>query len=143
MDIKGKRFLLIGGAGFIGSHTADELLKEDISELLIYDNFCRGSQENLDSALKDPRCRIFGAGGDMLQTDILNAAMNGIDGVFHFAALWLLQCHEYPRAAFSANVEGTFNVLETCVSNSVKRLVCSSSASARACWQAGLPAAGK
>jgi len=49
--------------------------------------------------------------------------------VFHFAALWLLQCHEYPRAAFDVNVRGTFNVLEACVANKVKRLVYSSSAS--------------
>ena len=51
------------------------------------------------------------------------------DGVFHFAALWLLQCHEYPRAAFNTNVLGTFNVLEACVNNDVGRLVWSSSAS--------------
>ena len=64
-----------------------------------------------------------------MQTDILNAAMKDIDGVFHFAALWLLQCHEYPRSAFDVNIRGMFNVLESCVSNDVKRLVFSSSAS--------------
>ena len=129
MDIKGKRFLLIGGAGLIGSHTADELIKEDINELIIFDNFCRGSEENLENVLKDPRCKVFEAGGDILQTDILNAAMKGIDGVFHFAALWLLQCYEYPRSAFEVNIKGTFNVLEACLKNQVKRIVYSSSAS--------------
>jgi UDP-glucose 4-epimerase len=129
MEIKGKRLLLIGGAGLIGSHTVDELLKEDIGELIIYDNFCRGSEENLEIGLKDPRCKIFKAGGDILQTDILDAAMKDIDGVFHFAALWLLQCYEYPRSAFEVNVKGTFNVLEACVKNRVQRLVFSSSAS--------------
>ena len=129
MDIRGKRFLVIGGAGLIGSHTVDELLKEDIKELIIYDNFCRGTEENLRYALKDPRCKIFQAGGDILQTDILQDAMKGIDGVFHFAALWLLQCYEYPRSAFEVNIKGLFNVLEACVKNNVKRLVSSSSAS--------------
>lgn len=129
MDIKGKRLLLIGGSGLIGSHTADELLKEDIKELVIYDNFCRGSEENLENALNDKRCRIFQAGGDILQTDILNDAMKGMDGVFHFAALWLLQCYEYPRSAFEVNIKGTFNVLEACVKHNIKRLVFSSSAS--------------
>jgi UDP-glucose 4-epimerase len=129
MDIKGKRFLLIGGAGFIGSHAADELLKEDVKEVIIYDNFCRGSEENLENALKDKRCRIFNIGGDILQTDILDAAMKGVDGVFHFAALWLLQCYEHPRSAFEVNIKGTFNVLEACVKNNIKRLVYSSSAS--------------
>ena len=129
MDIRGKRFLLIGGAGLIGSHTADELIKEDIKELIIYDNFCRGTEENLEHALKYPRCRIFEAGGDIMQTDILEAAMKGVDGVFHFAALWLLQCYEYPRSAFEVNIKGTFNVLEACLKNQVSRLVYSSSAS--------------
>lgn len=129
MNIKGKRLLLIGGAGLIGSHTADELLKEDIKELIIYDNFVRGSFENLEDALKDPRCKVFEVGGDILHTDILDAAMRDMDGVFHFAALWLLQCHEYPRSAFEVNIKGTFNVLDACVKNNVKRLVYSSSAS--------------
>ncbi len=129
MDVKGKRFLLIGGAGLIGSHTADELLQEDIKELLIYDNFTRGTLRNINGALKDPRCKVFDAGGDILQTDILDAAMKDIDGVYHFAALWLLQCHEYPRSAFDVNIKGTFNVIDACIKNNVKRLVYSSSAS--------------
>ena len=129
MEIKGTRILVIGGAGLIGSHVVEELLKEDIREIIVYDNFCRGTHENLQQALKDPRCRIFEIGGDILQTDILNAAMKEVDGVIHLAALWLLQCHEYPRAAFDVNIRGTFNVLEACVNNKIKRLVYSSSAS--------------
>src|SRR5687767_549346 len=129
MDIRGKRFLVIGGAGLIGSHAVEELLKDDVKEVVIYDNFCRGTEENIAQALKDPRCKVFEIGGDILQTDILDAAMKNIDGVFHFAALWLLQCHEYPRAAFEVNIKGTFNVIEACVKNNVKRLVYSSSAS--------------
>jgi len=129
MDIRGKRFLVIGGAGLIGSHTVDILTKEDIREVLVYDNFVRGTHENLAGALRDPRVKIYDVGGDVCQTDILNAAMQGVDGVFHFAALWLLQCHEFPRAAFDVNIRGTFNVLEACVANKVQRLVYSSSAS--------------
>ncbi len=129
MDLKGKRMLVIGGAGFIGSHVVDELIKTDVGEVLVYDNFSRGTKENLEVALKDPRVRIFELGGDLVQTDILNQAMKGVDGVFHLAALWLLHCHEYPRSAFEVNVRGTFNVLEACAANGVKRLVYSSSAS--------------
>ena len=129
MDIRGKRLLIIGGAGLIGSHTVDKLIKEDVAEILVYDNFVRGVRENLAAALKDPRVKIYDVGGDICQTDILNAAMKNIDGVFHFAALWLLQCHEFPRAAFDVNIRGTFNVLEACVTNKVQRLVYSSSAS--------------
>jgi len=55
--------------------------------------------------------------------------MKGIDGVFHFAALWLLHCYEYPRSAFEVNIRGTFNVLESIINNGIQRLVYSSSAS--------------
>ncbi|MGD8294032.1 MAG: SDR family NAD(P)-dependent oxidoreductase [Desulfobacterales bacterium] len=129
MNIKGSRILVIGGAGLIGSHVVEELLKADIKEVIVYDNFCRGTHENLAEAMKDDRFRIFEIGGDILQTDILDAAMQDVDGVIHLAALWLLQCHEYPRAAFDVNIRGTFNVLEACVKNNIKRLVYSSSAS--------------
>lgn len=129
MNVKGSKILVIGGAGLIGSHVVEELLKEDVREVIVYDNFCRGSLENLEISRQDPRCRVFEIGGDILQTDILNAAMKGVDGVIHLAALWLLQCHEYPRAAFDVNIHGTFNVFEACVSNNIKRLVYSSSAS--------------
>src|SRR5688500_16426246 len=100
MRLEGSKLVLIGGAGLIGSHTADRLLQEDVKEVVIYDNFVRGRAENLAETLKDPRVRIFDVGGDILQTDILAAGLSGIDGVFHFAALWLLQCHEFPRSAF-------------------------------------------
>ena len=129
MDVRGKRLLVIGGAGLIGSHTVDLLTREDVAEIVVYDNFVRGREDNLQDALKDPRVRIFDIGGDICQTDILEAAMDKVDGVFHFAALWLLQCHDFPRAAFDVNIRGTFNVLEACVKKGVKRLVYSSSAS--------------
>jgi UDP-glucose 4-epimerase len=129
MDIRGKKFVVIGGAGLIGSHTVDRLTREDIGEIVVYDNFVRGTSENLSEALRDSRVRIYDIGGDICQTDILNAALAGADGVFHFAALWLLQCHEFPRSAFDVNVRGTFNVLDACVTQGVKRLIYSSSAS--------------
>src|SRR4051794_11176963 len=129
MRIERSKLVLIGGAGLIGSHTADRLLREDAREILIYDNFVRGRLENLQNALRDPRVQIFDIGGDILHTDILDAALEGADAVFHFAALWLLQCHEFPRSAFDVNVHGTFNVMEACVKAKVKRLVYSSSAS--------------
>ncbi len=129
MDIKGKKLVVVGGAGLIGSHTVDRLLREDVKEIVVYDNFTRGSHENLQEAMKDSRVKIYDVGGDIMQTDILQSAFEGTDGVFHLAALWLLQCHDYPRSAFDVNVRGTFNVMEACVKKGVKRLVYSSSAS--------------
>ena len=129
MDLTNKRLLVIGGAGLIGSHTVDALLDEPVAELRVFDNLTRGRRENLSRALQDPRVNLYGLGGDILHRDILNEAMKGIDGVFHFAALWLLHCHDFPRSAFEVNIGGTFNVLEACLNNGVKRLVHSSSAS--------------
>lgn len=129
MDLAGRKLVVIGGAGLIGSHTVDLLVREDVREIVVFDNFARGVPANIADALRDPRVRVFEAGGDICQTDILERALDGADGVFHFAALWLLQCHDYPRAAFDVNIRGTFNVMEACVRQGVKRLVYSSSAS--------------
>jgi UDP-glucose 4-epimerase len=129
MQISGNRFLVIGGAGFIGSHLVDKLLEEGAAHIRIYDNFSRGTRANLEQALRDPRAEIFADGGDILHRDTLLSAMEGMDGVFHLAALWLLQCHEYPRSAFDVNVAGTMNVIEAVIASGVKRLVFSSSAS--------------
>ena len=86
MDIRGKKMVLVGGAGLIGSHTTDALLMEDVREVVIYDNFVRGRVENLTEALKDPRVKIFDVGGDVMQTDILEAALDGADGVLGLPA---------------------------------------------------------
>lgn len=129
MDIQGKKFLVIGGAGFIGSHVVEELLKHDVGAVVIYDNFARGKFEYIEEFLKDPRCSFYENGGDIRETDILNDAVAGMDGVFHLAAMWLLHCKDYPRTAFDVNIQGTFNVLEACVKNNIERLVYSSSAS--------------
>jgi UDP-glucose 4-epimerase len=129
MDLKNKNILVIGGAGFIGGFVVAELLKEDVAKVVVYDNFARGKMANIAESLKDPRCSIFPLGGDVRETDILNDAMKDVDYVFHLAAMWLLHCKDYPRTAFEVNIAGTFNVLEACVRNNIKKLIYSSSAS--------------
>jgi len=129
MELNNSKVLVIGGAGFIGGFVVRELLKHEVAEVVIYDNFARGKFENIEESLKDPRCRIYEYGGDIRDIDILNQAMNGKDFVFHLSAMWLLHCRDFPRTAFKVNIEGTFNVLEACVKNNVKKLIYSSSAS--------------
>jgi UDP-glucose 4-epimerase len=129
MSLEGKRVLVIGGAGFIGSFIVEELLKEPVAEVVVYDNFTRGKLMNITESLRDPRCRIFPLGGDIRDRDILDVAVRGVDYVFHLAAMWLLHCKDFPRTAFHVNIEGTFNVLEACARHRVKKLVYSSSAS--------------
>lgn len=128
-NLKNARVLVIGGAGFIGGFVVRELLKEPVKEVIIYDNFTRGKLENIEESLKDSRCFIFPYGGDIKDIDILDKAMEGIDYVFHLAAMWLLHCKDFPRTAFEVNIAGTFNVLEACVKHKIKKLIYSSSAS--------------
>jgi len=127
MIVKDKRFLVIGGAGFIGSHVVDELLKEEVNEVVVYDNFSRGGEDNLKEAMKDKRLTIIK--GDILHRDFLEKAMEGVDGVFHLAAVWLLHCHEFPETAFEVNIRGTFNVIMSAIKQKVGKVVFSSSAS--------------
>lgn len=128
-NITGTTVLVIGGAGFIGSHVVGELLTTDVGSVVIYDNFTRGKMSNLEPYLKDPRCSIYANGGDVRDLDLLDDAMKGVDYVIHLAAMWLLHCRDFPRTAFHVNIEGTFNVLEACVRHNIKKLVYSSSAS--------------
>ncbi len=129
MELSGKRVLVIGGAGFIGSHVVAELLQTDVSKIVVYDNYARGKRSNIAESLEDPRVSIFEDGGDIREVDVLNNAMKDVDAVVHLAAMWLLHCKDYPRTAFDVNIAGTFNVLEACVNNGIERLVYSSSAS--------------
>jgi nucleoside-diphosphate-sugar epimerase len=129
VELTDKRFVIVGGAGLIGSHLVEALLREDVGEVVVYDNFVRGTRENLGVALEDPRCSVFEHGGDIMQADVLRSALDGADGVFHLAALWLLHCQDFPRAAFDVNIRGSFNVFEACIDAGVDRIVYSSSAS--------------
>lgn len=129
MKLSGARILVIGGAGFIGSHLVEQLLAGPVAEVRVYDNFARGKHGHVERVLEDPRCTLYEHGGDVRDVDLLDDAMQDVDGVVHLAAMWLLHCRDFPRTAFHVNVEGTFNVLEACVKNGVKRLVYSSSAS--------------
>jgi len=127
VEIRNSKILVIGGAGLIGSHIVEELVQEDIGKLVILDNFTRGKLENIEHVLQDERVEYYE--GDITHVDVLDYVVKGADYVFHLAALWLLHCHEFPRASFEVNIAGTFNVLEACVKNNVEKLIYSSSAS--------------
>tara|TARA_B100001564_G_scaffold358450_1_gene377155 strand:- start:997 stop:1983 length:987 start_codon:yes stop_codon:yes gene_type:complete len=129
MRIDNSNILVIGGAGFIGSFVVSELLKHPVKKVVVYDNFTRGNKSYLAAQLNDERCSIFPFGGDIRETDILNIAMDGMDYVISLAAMWLLHCKDFPRTAFDVNIAGTFNILEACVKNNIKKLIWSSSAS--------------
>lgn len=127
MDITNKTIMLIGGAGLVGSHIVDELTGEPVKEIIVFDNFVRGNRENLAESLKSPKVRVIE--GSMTDRESLRRSMQGVDGVFLLASLWLGECVNDPRSAWETNVMGTWNVVEACKELGVKRIVYSSSAS--------------
>lgn len=122
-----KRVLITGGAGLIGSHIADVLIREEDPEIVVLDNFVRGRRENLAWATAHGRVEIVE--GDIRDTALLAKVMPGIDEVFHQAAIRITQCAEEPRLAVEVLVDGTFNVLEAAAKAKVRKVVAASSAS--------------
>jgi UDP-glucose 4-epimerase len=122
-----QRALITGGAGLIGSHIADRLIEEGYKEVVVFDNFTRGRRQNLESAAASGR--ITWLEGDIRDAKAVREAMEGIDIVFHEAAIRITQCAEDPRLAHDVLATGTFNVLEASVAAKVKRVVYASSAS--------------
>jgi len=127
VDLRNRRIAVIGGAGFIGSHVVDQLLQEPVAEIVVLDNFVRGTRANLERAMTDPRVRVIE--GSITDRAVLDRALAGIDGLFLLAALWLYECVHEPRRALEVNVDGTWNVIEAARAAGVKRIVYSSSAS--------------
>ena len=119
--------MVVGGAGFIGSHIVDQLLAEPVREVVVLDNFARGTRENLASALSDDRLTLIE--GSIADEKLLAEVFGGADYVFHLAALWLYECVHHPRQAIDINVVGAWNVIEAALAAKVKRVVYSSSAS--------------
>jgi UDP-glucose 4-epimerase len=127
MDLTNCRILVIGGAGFVGSHLVDQLTQEPVREIIVLDNFVRGTRKNLQKALQDTRVTLVE--GSVTNVDLLSGLMAGTDYVFHLAALWLFECVHQPRSALEVNVVGTYNVVEAAQQAGVKKVVYSSSAS--------------
>jgi UDP-glucose 4-epimerase len=125
--MRDQRVLITGGAGLIGSHIADLLVERQIGEIVILDNFVRGRRENLAGSLASGRLTVIE--GDVRDRKLLAEAMEGIDIVFHQAAIRITQCAEEPRLALEVLADGTFNVAEQAVKSKVTKVVVASSAS--------------
>ena len=75
MKISGKNILVTGGAGFIGSHLVDMLLKEDVAKVVVFDNYIRGGEYNISQALGDKRVELFAVKGDLTHVDEIEKAI--------------------------------------------------------------------
>jgi len=121
------RVLVTGGGGAIGSNVCDELVLAGAEEIVVLDNFVRGRRANLDWARANGNVRLVE--GDIRDRELVYRLSDGIDLVFHLAAIRITQCAEEPRLALEVLVDGTYNVFEAAAQQGVRRVVASSSAS--------------
>lgn len=127
MEIRGNKFVVTGGCGFIGSHIVERLLGEGASQVVILDTLVRGRMENLGAAANDERVHLHQA--DIRFAHEIEPYFEGAAGCFHLATLRITQCAAEPRRALEVMVDGTYNVVESCLRHQVARLIFSSSAS--------------
>jgi UDP-glucose 4-epimerase len=126
-DLKGKRILITGGAGFIGSHIVDLLCDEGCSEIVAVDNMVRGRPENLAWASTRGPVRLVN--GDIRDRKLMASLVEAADIVFHQAALRITHCAAEPRLAMEVMVQATFDLLELCVQHNIEKVIAASSAS--------------
>jgi UDP-glucose 4-epimerase len=121
------RVLVTGGGGAIGSNVCDELVLAGADEIIVLDNFVRGRRANLDWARANGNVSLVE--GDIRDRALVHRLSEGIDLVFHLAAIRITQCAEEPRLALEVLVDGTYNVFEAAAQQGVRRVIASSSAS--------------
>lgn len=122
MELKNKKVLVTGGAGFIGSHLVNRLI-EDGCEVSIIDNLSTGKKENLN-----PNATFIQ--NSITNYNVVDSAVKGVDTIFHFAALAsVIRSVEKPIPSNENNISGTLNLLEAARKNDVRRFILSSSSS--------------
>lgn len=124
-NLVGKRILVTGGAGFVGSHIVDLLANERCHSIVAIDNFVRGAWANLDSALECPNISL--REGDIQDRGLMRDLIGAADIVFHQAALRITHCVAEPREAFDTMVDATFELAQMCAD--IEKVVYASSAS--------------
>jgi UDP-glucose 4-epimerase len=126
-SLRGSRVLITGGAGAIGSHLCDLVVQAGARDIVVLDNFVRGRRDNLAWAESNGPVQVID--GDICDRQLVDELTEGVDLVFHQAAIRITQCAEEPRLAFDVLAGGTFDVLEAAVKFGVSKVVAASSAS--------------
>lgn len=128
MELTGRTALITGGCGLIGSTIADQLIRDaQIGKVIIIDNLTRGTLYNIEWAQKHGNVEVFKK--DIRYFDQIRPHFDGVDVVFHQAAIRITACAEHPRECLDVLIDGSFNVVQACVEAKAKRLIAASSAS--------------
>lgn len=123
-----KNILVTGGAGFIGSHLVEKLLKNNKDKVTILDNFSTGRKNNLKNFEKNKRLKIVKV--DISKISSIKKFFRKIDIVYHIAGLAdIVPSIEKPQQYYESNVTGSFNVIKLCIDNNIKKLVYTASSS--------------
>lgn len=117
MKIKGKKILITGGAGFIGSHLTDALSKEN--KIIVADDFSIGVEENLRESIKNGNVKIVKV--NISNFKKINKIMKNVDVVFHLAVQCIRKCFKDPFIVNEVNATGSLNLYQAAVNNNVKR----------------------
>ncbi len=127
-DLSSSSFLVTGGAGFIGSHIAEYLLKHGAKKVRVFDNLVNGFQSNLDILRQYPAFEFIE--GDIRNAEACQHACGGMDYVNHQAALGSVpRSIKEPVYFNEVNVGGFVNMAKAAVDNKVKQFVYASSSS--------------
>ena len=104
------KYLVTGGAGFIGSHISDSLIKRG-DQVVVLDNLSTGNRKNIEHLLKNPSFTL--TEGSILDTSVVNDVVNSVDHVLHFAAaVGVFTIVDKPLESLTTNIRGTENILE-------------------------------
>lgn len=127
-QIEGKRFVVTGGAGFIGSHLVDVLMQNGAKSVIVIDNLITGNEDNIKHHFSDQRFTFIKA--DLCSYEVCSKYCRDIDVIFHQAALGsVTRSIENPLLTNQINIDGFINVLWAAVQNQVSKIVYASSSS--------------
>jgi len=119
------KYLITGGAGFIGSHLSDALIARG-DEVLVLDNLSTGNKSNIEQLLANPNFTLIE--GSILDTNLVNESVESVDHVLHLAAaVGVFNIIDKPLESLTTNIRGTENILEAAHKNNKQVLIASSS----------------